>query len=116
MRLDPADTAHLDEAMLAKVRNVIYVGPFVDATARAASDVWLPATAWAEEDGTLVNFEGRIQRVRRAHLPRGESRPGWRVVTDIGIGRRARDPPGLHVVVGRPSRSAGREKCASSRA
>jgi NADH-quinone oxidoreductase subunit G len=90
--LDPADTAHLDEASLAKVRNLIYVGPFVDATAKTSS-LLLPATAWSEEDGTLVNFEGRIQRVRRAHLPRSESRPGWRVVADIGIAA-GFDPPG----------------------
>jgi NADH-quinone oxidoreductase subunit G len=89
--LDPADTAHLDERSLAKVRNVIYVGPFVDATAKVAS-LLLPATAWSEEDGTLVNFEGWIQRVRRVHLPRSESRPGWRVVTDIGIAA-GLDPP-----------------------
>jgi predicted molibdopterin-dependent oxidoreductase YjgC len=45
--------------------------------------VLLPSAAWSEADGTIVNFEGRIQRVRRCHLPRGEGRPGWRVARDL---------------------------------
>jgi NADH-quinone oxidoreductase subunit G len=80
--LDPEDTARLDADLRGKVKQLIYVGPFVDATAEHAA-LSLPAAAWAEEDGTFVNFEGRIQRVGRAHMPRGEGRPGWRVVADL---------------------------------
>ncbi len=40
----------------------------------------------------MVNFEGRVQLVRRCHMPRGEGRPGWRVVEDLreaaGLGSR----------------------------
>ena len=80
--LDPADTLRLGGDVLAGVKNIIYVGPFVDDAAREAS-LLVPAAAWSEEDGTFVNFEGRIQRVSRCHLPRGEGRPGWRVVADL---------------------------------
>ncbi len=80
--LDPADTALLDDARRAKLEHLIYAGPFLDAAARQAT-LLLPTAAWAEEDGTMVNFEGRIQRVRRSHMPRGEGRPGWRVVADV---------------------------------
>ena len=31
----------------------------------------------------MVNFEGRVQQVRRAHLPHGEGRPAWRVARDV---------------------------------
>jgi NADH-quinone oxidoreductase subunit G len=79
--LDPGDTADPGAASRARV---IYVGPFEDAAARRA-ELLLPAAAWSEEDGTLVNFEGRIQRVRRVHVPRGERRPGWRVAADVGL-------------------------------
>jgi NADH-quinone oxidoreductase subunit G len=73
------------------VANLIYVGPFADATAAGAT-VLLPCAAWAEEDGTYVNFEGRVQLVRRCHLPRGEGRPGWRVSADLGAAR-GLEPP-----------------------
>ena len=53
----------------------------------------LPAAAWAEEDGTMVNFEGRVQRVFRCHMPRDEGRPGWRVVADLGRAAGLEPPP-----------------------
>jgi NADH-quinone oxidoreductase subunit G len=80
--LDTADTVPLDDAVAGKIGKIVYVGPFDSATAATAS-VLLPSAAWSEEDGTIVNFEGRIQRVRRAHAPHGEGRPGWRVVRDL---------------------------------
>jgi len=80
--LDPDDTVVLDAARRAKLEHVIYAGPFLDAAARQAT-LLLPTAAWAEEDGTMVNFEGRIQRVRRSRVPRGEGRPGWRVAADV---------------------------------
>jgi NADH-quinone oxidoreductase subunit G len=80
--LDPRDTARVPAGARSKLQHLVYVGPYFDPTAEAASIV-LPTAAWAEEDGTVVNFEGRIQRVRRAHRPRGEGRPGWRVALDV---------------------------------
>ena len=61
---------------------MIYVGPFLDQTARTAS-LLLPAAAWSEAAGSLVNFEGRVQWIRRCHRPRGEGRPGWRIAADL---------------------------------
>ena len=72
----------IDDETRSKLGQLIYVGPFLDPTARKAS-LLLPAAAWAEEDGSLVNFEGRVQWTRRCHLPRGEGRPGWRIVADL---------------------------------
>ena len=80
--LDPADTFALDAAGRAKVRNVIFVGAFLSGAAEAAS-VLLPAAAWSEAEGTMVNFQGRIQRVSRCHLPRGERRPGWKIAAEL---------------------------------
>jgi predicted molibdopterin-dependent oxidoreductase YjgC len=82
--LDPGDTAALVPAVRSRVASVVFAGPFVSGAALEA-DVLLPAAAWAEEDGTVVNFEGRVQRVRRCHLPRGEGRPGWRVACDLAL-------------------------------
>jgi NADH-quinone oxidoreductase subunit G len=80
--LDPDDSFVPGDDIRAKVKNVIYVGPFQDGAA-AAADLLLPCCAWSEEDGTMVNFEGRVQRLRRCHPPRGEGRPGWRVAADL---------------------------------
>jgi NADH-quinone oxidoreductase subunit G len=80
--LDPEDTPSVDPAVLERIASVIQIGPFVTGSAASAA-VLLPSAAWSEADGTIVNFEGRIQRVRRCHLPRGEGRPGWRVARDL---------------------------------
>ena len=41
----------------------------------AFADVFLPATSWAEKDGTFTNTDRRVQRVRRAITPRGAVAP-----------------------------------------
>jgi NADH-quinone oxidoreductase subunit G len=80
--LDPADVPPVPAEVASGLRALVYVGPFADETARHAS-LLLPAAAWTEEDGTVVNFEGRIQAVRRARVPRSEVRPGWRIAADV---------------------------------
>ena len=75
--LDAADDPEIDDALRDQLEHVIYVGPFASGAARKAT-LQVPTAAWSEEDGTVVNFEGRIQRVQRCHLPHGEGRPGWR--------------------------------------
>ena len=80
--LDPQDTALIDQSTRGRVEHLIYVGPFLDETARGAS-LLLPSAAWSEAAGSLVNFEGRVQWVRRCHRPLGEGRPGWRIAADL---------------------------------
>jgi len=46
----------------------------------AYADVFLPAASWAEKDGTFTNTDRRVQRVRKALEPRGQSRPDWEIV------------------------------------
>ena len=89
--LDPADTAYLDESVRSKISHLVYLGPFVAGAARSAS-ILLPTAAWSEETGTMVNFQGRIQRVERCHLPGGEGRPGWRVALDLAEAAGVRMP------------------------
>ena len=55
---------------------------FIHATAQLA-DVILPATSFAEKDGTFTNSERRVQRVRQAIPPVGSSRPDWDIVCDL---------------------------------
>ena len=56
---------------------------FMHETAEIA-DVVLPATSFAEKDGTFTNSERRVQRIRKAVEPRGQSRPDWDIICDLG--------------------------------
>jgi formate dehydrogenase alpha subunit len=55
---------------------------FMHETAEVA-DVVLPATTFAEKDGTFTNSERRVQRVRKVIEPVGQSRPDWEILCDL---------------------------------
>jgi len=55
---------------------------FLSETAKFA-DVVLPAASFAEKDGTFTNTERRIQRVRRAIEPIGDSKPDWLIISEV---------------------------------
>jgi NADH-quinone oxidoreductase subunit G len=68
---------------------VVYQGTHGDAGAHRA-DVVLPGAAYTEKEGLYVNFEGRIQRGRRAAFPLGEAKEDWailRALSDV-LGKR----------------------------
>ena len=66
---------------------------FLHETAQIA-DVVLPATSFAEKDGTFTNSERRVQRVRKAVEPIGESRPDWDILCDSGAANESRPRAG----------------------
>ena len=45
--------------------------------------VILPGVGYAEKDGTFTNMERRVQRVRKAISPAGNSRPDWEILCDL---------------------------------
>ncbi|MCE8018301.1 formate dehydrogenase subunit alpha [Halomonas sp. MCCC 1A17488] len=55
---------------------------FLSRTAEFA-DVVLPACPSVEQDGTYVNTERRIQRAYQVLEPLGDSRPDWRILTEL---------------------------------
>jgi formate dehydrogenase alpha subunit len=55
---------------------------FLSETAQLA-DVILPSTSFAEKDGTFTNTERRVQRVRKAIEPIGDSKPDWWITCQI---------------------------------
>ncbi len=55
---------------------------FLTETAKLATVV-LPAASFAEKDGTFTNFEGRVQRVRKAVKLVGESLPDWEIIVKL---------------------------------
>jgi formate dehydrogenase major subunit len=56
---------------------------FLNETARQFGSVFLPAASSFEKDGTFMNAERRIQRVRKAIGPAGESKPDWEIICSI---------------------------------
>jgi formate dehydrogenase (NADP+) alpha subunit len=55
---------------------------FITETALLA-DVILPATCFAEKEGTFTNTERKVQRVRKAVTPPGQARDDWRIISDL---------------------------------
>lgn len=52
-------------------------------TSTQHADVVLPASAFAEKDGTTTNLEGRVTDVVQQITPRGTSRPDWMIAVEI---------------------------------
>jgi len=71
-------------AALARLEFVVIQDLFMNETAREFGSVFLPAASFLERDGTFMNSDRRVQRVRRAIAPRGDSRPDWWIIGEIG--------------------------------
>jgi len=76
--LSDPNAAHLKEC-LEELDFLVVQDIFLTETAEYA-DVVLPAATFAEKDGTFNNTERRVQRVRRAIPPRGESKADWEII------------------------------------
>ncbi|MFQ6015827.1 MAG: NADH-quinone oxidoreductase subunit NuoG [Anaerolineae bacterium] len=74
--------SELVRGALSKLEFLVVQDLFLTETALMA-DVVLPATTFAEQDGTFTNLERRVQVVRRGIRPKGESKPDWWIMTEI---------------------------------
>jgi len=77
---DP-DRTHCEKA-LRSLDFLVVCDLFMTETAELA-DVVLPASGFAETDGTQTNTERRVQRLRRAVPAAGESRPDWWIISEL---------------------------------
>jgi len=73
---------HAQEALM-KLDFLVVQDLFMSETAQLA-DVVLPAASFAEKEGTFTNTERRVQRVRKAIAPLGDSKPDWWITCQIG--------------------------------
>jgi len=80
--LSEPDITHAEEA-LNKLDFLVVQDIFLSETAKLA-DVILPGVSFAEKDGTFTNTERRVQRVRKAVEPIGESRADWLISCQLG--------------------------------
>jgi formate dehydrogenase major subunit len=75
--------ATVTEQALANLDFLVVEDLFLNETARRHADVFLPACSTFEKDGTFMNGERRVQRVRRVLDPLGDSRPDWEIVCAV---------------------------------
>ena len=80
-----ADLSPEDEAALAAAPGIVVMLATVMPEARNA-DLILPITNMAEENGTYVNRDRRIQRYQQAKAQPGMARPAWWVAGEVLAG------------------------------
>lgn len=77
---DP-DINHIQKAF-EKLDFLVVQDIFLTETAQMA-DVVLPAASFAEKDGTFTNTERKVQRIRKAIDPVGDSKPDWVIIMEV---------------------------------
>jgi NADH-quinone oxidoreductase subunit G len=77
------DLDGLDASSIASAGEVILIGPAMPEWMAAKASVVLPTTNFAEEEGTVTNLRGRVQRFTQAKAAPGLSRPTWLVLGDL---------------------------------
>jgi len=80
MLSDP-DINHVKKA-LENLEFLVVQDIFLTETAQLA-DIVLPATSYAERDGTFTATDRRVQRIRKAIEPIGESKPDWQIICEL---------------------------------
>jgi len=73
---------HVDEG-LRNLEFLVVQDIFLTETAQRATVV-LPATSFAEKEGSYTNTERRVQLSSAALKPIGDSRPDWQILSEIG--------------------------------
>jgi assimilatory nitrate reductase catalytic subunit len=68
-----------------KACNFVAVSDVTRTDTTRYADVFLPAAAWGEKDGTVTNSERRMSRQRPFMPVPGEARADWRIGCDIAI-------------------------------
>jgi formate dehydrogenase alpha subunit len=79
--LSDPDVQHVREA-LTRLEFFVVQDIFLSETAKFAHVV-LPAASFAEKDGTFTNTERRVQRVRKAVEPIGDSKTDWWIICQV---------------------------------
>ena len=80
MLSDP-DINHVKKA-LDNLEFLVVQDMFLTETAQLA-DIILPAASYAEKDGTLTATDRRVQRIRKAIEPIGESKSDWQIICEL---------------------------------
>ncbi|MDR3402279.1 MAG: formate dehydrogenase subunit alpha [Chthoniobacter sp.] len=71
------------KAALGQLDLIVVQDLFLNELAREFGHVFLPACSPFEKDGTFMNSERRVQRVRRALDPIGQSKADWEIICEV---------------------------------
>ena len=72
----------LTEAELARLDLVVCLDILPNTATKLATAI-LPGAGFAEKRGSMVNVQGRIQRLNRATQPPGQARDDWEILCDL---------------------------------
>jgi formate dehydrogenase major subunit len=77
---------------LASLDELVVQDLFLNETARELATMFLPTACSFEKDGTFMNAERRVQRVRRVVAPPAGARADWEIIGDVAaaMGHRER--------------------------
>lgn len=73
---------HLQD-MLGRLDLLVVQDMYSDTETARMADLYFPAAGWSEKEGTFINSERRIGRVRRTNPPPGEARTDFEIVQGI---------------------------------
>ncbi|MEI6740053.1 MAG: 2Fe-2S iron-sulfur cluster-binding protein [Gemmatimonadaceae bacterium] len=73
----------IDPTVFDRADAIVYIGTALPDVLSARVQVALPVTNTLEEDGTLTNLRGRVQRYFQAKAAPGVARPTWYVLADL---------------------------------
>ena len=79
---EDATNAGLTEEDIAKLDTIIAADILPNKTT-AKADVVLPAAAWCEKRGSMINLKSRLQRLNRAVVAPGSARDDWEILRDL---------------------------------
>lgn len=69
---------------LERIPLVVYQGTNTCPTSEKVQIIF-PAAAFAEREGTVTNFEGRVQIQQKVFEPLSEALPGWQIIQSLGV-------------------------------
>jgi formate dehydrogenase major subunit len=76
-----ADCHHVEKAL--KALDFLMVIDIFNTPTSDLAHVVLPGAAFAEKEGTFSNTERRVQLLRKAVEPPGESKPDWQIIQEL---------------------------------
>jgi NADH-quinone oxidoreductase subunit G len=76
------DLVGVDASAVSRASDVIVISSVLPDAANKTSVV-LPIANFSEEEGTVTNLRGRVQRFTQARQAPGETRPSWLVLGDL---------------------------------
>jgi predicted molibdopterin-dependent oxidoreductase YjgC len=84
------DLAGIDASGLSRASEIVVISSVMPVATDRVSVV-LPIANFSEEEGTVTNLRGRVQRFTQARQAPGDTRPSWLVLGDLlgALGKQA---------------------------